>query len=527
MDQNNPARYLDTAYGALKSNPGATNQILQAAAQGAPVGLKGLAAAAAQQSQQQAQQAMAALQQQGPQPNVIQKLATQGIMSQMDTGLPMAPQMGAPEEMPSQMMAGGGLVSFADGGNVLPPDVIDAIQSHFAEGGDVRGFAYGKDVFSELASQYGQFAPLPGAEEDTGLLPKLLREIRGARVGRGSIPAEDVVSDTEEMFKPDLVATRGRGASVAPSGISTLDVQDFAPSGMYKPEVKETKAPATPATWKPEPHDGHEVVPRQRVIPEGTKVDKPFDEAKKDVPSAAVTPDSEAKGLDALDGGNLEHMRDLLAELRGHKEMSPEISQKLADLEDKARTSTILQSVLGGLAGGLSNPYGGRFALGSSAAGALGGYQKGIGSEEEIGRKAFDILRGYADAPAEEKAKAVDLLMDISKEKMRAQSAADLAEARSAAGLEKAILQGEFAQRRAETMAPYRQAPIEETQTHNINKEISDEKEMWLKMNPIAKVVPPDVEQAILRKVYGSRGMAPPGSSLGGAPLGTQRRIYD
>lgn len=127
MDQNNPARYLDTAYGALKANPGATNQILQAAAQGAPVGLKGLAAAAAQQSQQQAQQAMAALQQQGPQPNIVQKLASQGIMSQMDTGLPMAPQMNAPEEMPQQMMAAGGLVSFADGGNVLPPDVIDAI----------------------------------------------------------------------------------------------------------------------------------------------------------------------------------------------------------------------------------------------------------------------------------------------------------------------------------------------------------------------------------------------------------------
>ena len=91
QDMNTPARFLDTAYQALKANPNATNQILQAAAQGAPVGLRGLAAAAAQQSQQEAQKAMAALQQKGPQPNVIQQLAHSGIMGQLNTGLPGAP----------------------------------------------------------------------------------------------------------------------------------------------------------------------------------------------------------------------------------------------------------------------------------------------------------------------------------------------------------------------------------------------------------------------------------------------------
>ena len=74
MDFNNPEKYLTTAYDALKDNPNATNQIIQAAAQGQPVGLRGLAAAAAQQSQQQAQQAAAAQQQQGPQPTIMQKL---------------------------------------------------------------------------------------------------------------------------------------------------------------------------------------------------------------------------------------------------------------------------------------------------------------------------------------------------------------------------------------------------------------------------------------------------------------------
>jgi len=201
QDRNAPDRYLDTAYKALKGNPNATNQVLQAAAQGQAVGLKGLAAAAAQQSQQQAQQAMAQQQAQaaGQQPTIIQKLAQQGqgIMGQLPGSIQLAsaPQ-GAPEQPPQmapQHMAGGGLVAFADGGAIgndidgsfgyeaadaygdgsqgyaggglvsfaeggaLPPDVIDAIQSHFAYGGEVRGFAEG-DYLSpdEVRTKYDQ-----------------------------------------------------------------------------------------------------------------------------------------------------------------------------------------------------------------------------------------------------------------------------------------------------------------------------------------------------------------------------------
>jgi len=507
MDQNKPARFLDTAYNALKTNPGATNQILQAAAQGQPVGLRGLAAAAAQQSQQEAQKAMTALQQQGPQPNIIQKLAQSGIMSQMDTGLPMAPQMGAPEEMPQQMMAGGGLVSFADGGNVLPPDVIDAIQSHFAEGGEVRGFAYGdnvelsdferrhpevledtigsrwKDVIGghiqtdedilgpiidrwkamhashmkndeDLARGFKQTweestAPIGGAidrtprmsESDYGILegkgafgprpPSTLDNIIGALTPHrenppiSSAPATETEAMPSSPTEQDLARLNQLTENYPRNGIlaaanAPAKSQDAKPQG----------AKAEPVTWKPGSHDRHEVTPRQRVIEEGTKVDKPFKEAKTDVPSAAVTPDSEnLGGLAALSGmGNLEQMRDLIAGLGGHKEMSPEMLQRLGDLESSARTSTILQSVLGGLAGGLSNPYGGRFALGQAALGALGGYQKGIGSEEEIGRKAFDVLRGYADAPEEEKTKARDLLLNQLGDTAKLQSARDIAE---------------------------------------------------------------------------------------------------
>ena len=693
MDQNKPARFLDTAYNALKANPGATNQILQAAAQGQPVGLRGLAAAAAQQSQQEAQKAMTALQQQGPQPNIIQKMATQGIMSQMDTGLPMAPQMGAPEEMPQQM-AGGGLVSFADGGNVLPPDVIEAIQSHFADGGEVRGFAEGdivdllrqgltreeagssgidealrrtmgwgmdKEAAEEELRRLGekisgQRIPM-GMEEAAGYDPKRLtlrgpergslseenkrldelirrqraaqpmleglsksantvnpytyageihnlpetpytyesgqanmprtplehktlspeaqafqseqlsnaerlanagerppaepslRERLNASAGRAGQPfslsgVSDTVGPMAKKALKTLMGTAGALGSVYETGKTgkelydiyqdpTMGTQEKAEKGLssalrsglgavgssiggiyggvpgamaggaggagladtvlglgerlagitpesmeaskygdvnraitldelkarqiasgFIPELgtsrypeeeeeseeyadesvlKEPKAkipvkgaPSAPPpkTWKPEPHDGAEVTPRQRVIEEGTKLDKPFKEAKTDVPSAAVTPDSQnLGGLTALGGlGNMEQMRDLIMSLGGHKEMRPEILQKLGDLEGSARTSTILQSALGALGAGLSDPYGGRYALGRAALGALSGYQSGIKSEEDIGRKAFDVLRGYADAPEEEKTAARDKLFDIAKKSAELQS---------------------------------------------------------------------------------------------------------
>ena len=712
MDQNNPARYLDTAYGALKSNPGATNQILQAAAQGAPVGLKGLAAAAAQQSQQQAQQAMAALQQQGPQPNVIQKLAQSGIMSQMDTGLPMAPQMGAPEEMPSQMMAGGGLVSFADGGNVLPPDVIDAIQSHFAEGGGVRGFAEGESIWEQLKNVYRpnpfDEPSLYEAEPMVGNVmspekAERLRDLMQAKTPSASTSFEELVakaraeeyknkllgeysavkpsSDIEKLsasarkFNPEVAVEEspwlkgaaeeafsfgkvGRLASKLPEGVKATgralgklapysaafdprvmalvkagvggaemvgeragesktaqklkdfmiehgapdltdftiadklralgltdsgagdvlgglaslrenyasggDVRGFADGALLKSLTGQSESPgmgllnkfadlfvpevnpaisreefdaaraanaqkerdtatldkllenypreaapkqdvAKPTTWKPESHDGHEVVPRQRVLPEGTKVDTTFDQAKKDVPSAAVTPDSEAKGLEALSGGSLEHMRDLMMELRGHKELSPEMSQKLADLEDKARTSTIIQSILGGLAGGLSNPFGGRFALGSSAAGALGGYQKGIGSEEEISRKAFDVLRGYADAPAEEKAKAVDLLMDISKEKMKLQSAKDIAEGKGQDALFKFLLSEEGKNYRYGQGRPVNEAQLAQIQNlaeDNARKTIDAENKKRAESIPAKPLLSQEEEMNIRQREF-------------------------
>lgn len=468
MDQNKPARFLDTAYNALKANPGATNQILQAAAQGQPVGLRGLAAAAAQQSQQEAQKAMTALQQQGPQPNIVQKLATQGIMSQMDTGLPMAPQMGAPEEMPQQMMAGGGLVSFADGGNVLPPDVIEAIQSHFAEGGEVRGFTEGKNVDLDwrmldptlsdesfihalernkqaareeaLLSGDMAFTRSPYKEEEWARAEA--KAPTGVRQGSPYEKANAAFLElfgnpTPEQYGQSYLSPSMWAKGAEPAGLGLGAISAELPKEAPKETTKETKTPATPATWKPESHDRTEVKPSPRLSDEAAKVYKPFDEAKTDVPSAAVTPDSEAQGLGGLDQGK--EMVDYIKSLYGEKKMDPEIAKKLADLEDKARTSTILQSVLGGLAGGLSNPYGGRFALGSAALQALGGYQKGIGSEEDIQRKALDIERAYADQPADLQRTAAKEYFDLAKEKAKMLSAERVAGERSESALDRLL----------------------------------------------------------------------------------------
>ena len=50
-DSSNPVSYVDTSYDALKYNVPATQQLLQAAQQGQPVGLAGIGAMAAQKFQ--------------------------------------------------------------------------------------------------------------------------------------------------------------------------------------------------------------------------------------------------------------------------------------------------------------------------------------------------------------------------------------------------------------------------------------------------------------------------------------------
>ncbi len=123
-------------------------------------------------------------------------------------------------------------------------------------------------------------------------------------------------------------------------------------------------------------------------------------------------------------------MVDLIKGLYGEQKMSPEMAEKLAELKDQARTSTILQTLMGGLAGGLSNPWGGRFALGSAALNALAGYQHGEKAESDLARNAFEIERAYADAPGKTQQQAAKDVISLMSDKAKAQSTKDLLEAR-------------------------------------------------------------------------------------------------
>ncbi len=782
MDQNNPARFLDTAYNAYKSNPGATNQVLQAAAQGAPVGLRGLAAAAAQQSQQQAQQAMAALQQQGPQPNVIQKLATQGIMSQMDTGLPIAQPM--PEEAP-QMMATGGLVAFADGGSVLPPDVIEAIQSHFAEGGAVHGYAEGETVLGDIirdlkwrqlqgvaneeelarlsdlirrqhlsASMIEGLSEAAAPKPDIGLtgpspsrvleesdrLGEIIRRERAARpmleglergagyqpsfkpeptlsmvekLEKGAVPYESTarapVSEGMEKlaqaaeYSPEAVKkaawTGGEGfggfgklgelASKAPryvkgaatmamdfpmadvlltaanqsskissgaakmlakklaesetgkaldekaadlssllslgltdkitqrvgessigkalrsetgaedilSGLAALRGEGWFPSFAAGGDVRgyangaeilqqlvgpqrslgeralgglldlfstpdepnraitreelearqESKRPDAEGYGKEgeafkgaglDISESPAPTPKPEVHPEGKKVDPAFKKVALDTSSTATGTPAGASSLTAGESmgvpqtkSGLEALdpfaaRDLIAELRGRKTMTPALSKELEDLRGSARTSTILQSLLGGLGAGLSSPYGGRFALGKAALGSLAGYQKGIDAEDELGRSAFNILKGYEDAPAEEQAKAADELMLLQKAKMEEATKERVAAARAASGLsfeERAALKGI-----PSPMNPYQQQMLLNVATDNAAKEIARQDEARGKSIPKKSPLSDQEKEAIYRSEFARIGLPYQGTGglggggLGGGPLGGQ-----
>jgi hypothetical protein len=140
-DSNSPVKYVDTAYDALKYNVPATQQLLQAAQQGQPVGLAGLGAMAAQKYQDQAtmaQQQQNAMQQ-GPTPTVLAQITSGGIMSQLQ---PNAALNQAPEG-PPQQMAAGGIVALNDGGFV---DYSYDGGEGYAGGGYLRGYASGEEI---------------------------------------------------------------------------------------------------------------------------------------------------------------------------------------------------------------------------------------------------------------------------------------------------------------------------------------------------------------------------------------------
>lgn len=555
---------LNTAYDAYLNNPQAAAQILQATARGAPTGLQGLAAAAAQNTVKQDQMAAAGAQRPGVQPTVVQQMAQMpGIMGQLPSNIGLAQAPTTPAPAP-QGMAGGGLVAFADGGLVLPPDVIDAIQSHFAEGGGVHFSEYPLRPIGETAnpiySDYSELpvdapavtyadVPVPKEQSEEGisgywsnpreyqrtiindLINKAEGKLEGSGIARGIEALIGRVAGAKERWGQRLEDIEARHArhlagkiGSEDDGISLLQAEGFEPTGMYKPEVSETpkddqgKKIPTPAVWKPESTSGHEVTAKPEVHPEGQNLAPEFDKAKLDLPTAPEADKKEQAGLGALGGGGLEALRDQLMELSGHKTMSPELSQKLEDLQSSARTSTILQTILGGLAGGLSSPWGGRIAMGKAAAGALGGYEHGIGAEDALGANAFNILKGYEDAPAEEKAAAMKAIMGQLGKTAELQSEERRALLKPSLSLQERML----LKQTPGAMNPYQQTMVgvneqnlRDKAVDNAERAIKEENETRSKGLTRTAPVSDAEREAFYRRAFAALGLSYPGSAPG------------
>jgi hypothetical protein len=221
---------LTSAFKVYSANPNAAKQAVAAAAQGQPIGPKGLAAAAALQQAPQAQAP-------APQGTVMQHLAQQqGIMGQLPAMQGQLPPA-QPQPEPEMGMAGGGLVSFAQGG-VIPPDVLEAIQEHFAQGGAVRGFPTG----GSLQALSKMIPDAPGyyesgdilSREDEKLMQELLREQdtatrarleeEAARRGlRGERSSPSAYQQRAGMVSDQPEPTQGRATPKSIQGLSEAD----------------------------------------------------------------------------------------------------------------------------------------------------------------------------------------------------------------------------------------------------------------------------------------------------------------
>lgn len=264
-DRNGPIQYVDTAYDALKYNVPATQQVMQAAQQGQPVGLAGLGAMAAQKFQQQAQQGQQAQQAQqtaqAPSPTVLQQiLASSGIMGQFQPNLELGQ---APTEMPQQM-AMGGLVALNEGGFI---DYSYDGGQGYADGGAIRGFATGS---SELLRARG----IPDASDyfklgdEAAFDQELEREMeeemeanreraaQKSRVGQ-KVTEESTLQKRAGMYQPETPASYEEtyGKSPPSSAGPTAKRPPYAdvygeskpPAGEYQPYRASEPAPAKPS----------------------------------------------------------------------------------------------------------------------------------------------------------------------------------------------------------------------------------------------------------------------------------------
>jgi hypothetical protein len=421
---------LTSAFKVYSANPNAAKQAVAAAAQGQPIGPKGLAAAAALQQAPQAQTP-------APQGTVMQHLAQQqGIMGQLPAMQGQLPPA-QPQPEPEMGMAGGGLVSFAQGG-VIPPDVLEAIQEHFAQGGAVRGFAGGNTVdaaphlipSSWVDAFESMMSPSPGRPRDVVEKERLEEKDKAARTppsavetaiksflspspGRARNAPEEVKEekDTASSDKTSLGVTEQQMAKVFPSaGLGSLK-QEGKQAGKQEPT---TGASVTPrAVPNPEAKEAGYTPPEEQTIKTNSQATPASTEASPQGASSLMP--GESYGIPSLEG-----QVKMLDELRGlsNAKMSDAQAKRLEEMQTGAKEDKWLGALMGMISGtlGSSSPYLGQ-AIGTGGIQALSAYQQGAKEEADIARKAYDIYGEEEKAPQLEHARNVDTILKLLQQK--------------------------------------------------------------------------------------------------------------
>ena len=233
-----------------------------------------------------------------PQGTIADQVVAQAQPPMMDPNMMGLAAPGLEQYAQGQGMAMGGLVALAGGGPIQGYAGTEGSDVHFSES---PWRPYGETADPIIEDEYGDLPmdvpavtyadiPVPGhmggrnfghtprgePRGDTARsaisefynrlfaaspeAPSAPTSGRGPRVGRGGIPSQDVIGQTKAAFKPDLVASRGRGAFAAPTATAgsessrigdLAEALDLANTDVSLPYSAQPKGPTTKVNFAP------------------------------------------------------------------------------------------------------------------------------------------------------------------------------------------------------------------------------------------------------------------------------------
>lgn len=549
-DSTSPVNYVDTAYDALKYNAPATQQMLQAAQQGQPVGLAGLGAMAAQKFQQNAQSAQQQhnAMQQAPSPTVLQQIMSGGIMGQLQSNaaLNQAP------ETPPQQMAMGGVVALNDGGFV---DYSYDGGEAYAHGGEIRRFANGRGLDVEepgwTFSGIGQgIADWWDKKEQRRLAEeKLYHEMEGR-------PASKQVDAIEESLTPMLVesstptptpkaeqSSEQKKTDKAFDNRSQNEVhqeQDAAPKRLAETKGTTVKASGTP---------GLEPMPSEEI--RAAEMARIREEMKGGAPQMQARPQtvSDTRGITSLptDWDNKPTAGDYKDQIAALQEiyqgnltgkLSPEVTSRLAAMEEQATRDKWLGALTAFGSGmfGADTPYMSQ-AIASGALRGLSTYRQGAQNEEQAALRNLQAQMEAEKEPEAARQKAISTYMqgqlqagksaaDLRKEMMKGQTAMSRDIYKAGAAKQRAEIMAnatKFSLSQQQALAAADHALkrgdelIKEWREVHIGEELSPEQE-----NALREQATRETMQVAQRLLGGGVGLGTDAGMSGGAGMGSR-----